>query len=201
MRIGLDFDNTLAGYDRVFPAAARAAGLIPEDFAGAKAEIRAVLRARLDGERAWMALQGRVYGAHMHLAEMMDGAKAFLCRAKAGGHKVFVVSHKTVYGHFDPDRVNLREAALAWMEANGFFGSFGIGRNGVFFADDRPAKVAQIAALGLDVFVDDLEEVFREPGWPVTVRPMLFTNGRPGPSDLPSFTHWDAITRAVFGDS
>ncbi len=29
-----------------------------------------------------------------------------------------MVSHKTEYGHYDPDRVNLREAALGWMTAS-----------------------------------------------------------------------------------
>jgi len=34
MRIGIDFDNTLIDYDRVFLDAARERGLVPRDFAG-----------------------------------------------------------------------------------------------------------------------------------------------------------------------
>jgi hypothetical protein len=200
MRIGLDFDNTIAGYDAVFPAAARAAELVPEDFRGGKAEVRAYLLARPDGETAWMRLQGRVYGAHMSEAVMMEGLDAFLHRAQDSGAEVFIVSHKTVNGHFDPDRIDLREAARRWMEAKGFFATdgYGIGRANLYFENDRAAKIGRIEALGLDVFVDDLEEIFREPEFPKSVRAILFTNGKRGPADLTWGADWDAITATVF---
>jgi hypothetical protein len=200
MRIGLDFDNTIAGYDAVFPAAARAAGLVPEGFRGGKAEVRAHLRNLPEGETDWMRLQGRVYGALMGKAVMMPGLDSFLRRARAEDAALFVVSHKTVEGHFDPDRVDLREAARGWMETKGFFAADGYGmkRSDVYFEDDREAKIARIGALDLDVFIDDLEEVFREPDFPRSVRPILFTNGRPGPVDLTCRADWDAIAATVF---
>src|ERR1700722_16340323 len=101
MRIGLDFDNTIAGYDAVFPAAARAAGLVPDDFRGGKAELRAHLRTLPEGETDWMRPQGRGYGALMDQAVMMTGLDAFLRRARAEDSELFVVSHKTIHGHFD----------------------------------------------------------------------------------------------------
>ena len=200
MRIGLDFDNTIAGYDLVFPAAARAAELVPEDFRGGKAELRAHLRRLPDGETEWMRLQGRVYGALMAEAVLIAGLDGFLRRARTEGAALFVVSHKTIEGHFDPDRINLREAARSWMEAKRFFATdgYGLKRANVHFEDDRAAKIARIAALDLDIFIDDLEEVFREPGFPESVRPILFTNGRPGPIDLTCRADWDAITATVF---
>jgi hypothetical protein len=200
MRIGLDFDNTIAGYDAVFPAAARAAGLVPEGFRGGKAEVRAHLRTLPEGETEWMRLQGRVYGALMGQAVMITGLDAFLRRAQAEGAELFVVSHKTVEGHFDRDHVNLRDAARSWMETKGFFAAegYGLNRANLYFEDDRAAKLARIAALDLDVFVDDLEEVFREPDFPKSVRPVLFTNGRTGPVDLTCRADWDAITATVF---
>jgi alkylhydroperoxidase family enzyme len=200
MRIGLDFDNTIAGYDTVFPAAARAAGLVPEDFRGGKAELRAHLRTQPEGETDWMRLQGRVYGALMGEAVLMPGLDAFLRRARAENAALFVVSHKTIEGHFDPDRVDLRAAARRWMETKGFFAEdgYGIAPADVYFEDDREAKIARIAALDLDVFIDDLEEVFREPEFPRSVRPILFTNGRGGPEDLTCRADWNAIAATVF---
>jgi hypothetical protein len=200
MRIGLDFDNTIAGYDAVFPAAARAAGLVPADFRGGKAELRAHLRRLPEGETDWMRLQGRVYGALMDQAVMMTGLDAFLRRARAEDAELFVVSHKTIHGHFDPDRVDLRAAARRWMEAKGLFaaGGYGLPAANVYFEDDRDAKIARIRALDLDVFIDDLEEVFQEPDFPTSVRPVLFTNGRTGPADLTCCADWDAITATVF---
>ncbi len=40
MRVGIDFDNTIAGYDRVFVAAAQARGWVAADFRGSKRELR-----------------------------------------------------------------------------------------------------------------------------------------------------------------
>ena len=204
VRIGLDFDNTLAGYDDVFASAGAALGLLPASFAGCKRDVRETLRSQPEGESAWMRLQGRVYGMHMHEAALIAGADGFLRSCRARGAEVFVVSHKSRFGHFDPDRVDLREAALAWMEAQGFFAAdgFGIPRRNVFFADTRAGKVARIAALGCDVVVDDLEEVFREPGFPAGVRKILFdpASGARPESGVLALPSWKDIEAHVFAD-
>jgi len=44
MRIGIDFDNTLIDYDRVFAAAAHALGLVSPDFKGSKRAVRDAVR-------------------------------------------------------------------------------------------------------------------------------------------------------------
>lgn len=201
LRVGLDLDNTLADYDDVFAEAARESGIAAPGFIGGKHEVRALCRARPDGETDWMRLQGRVYGALMHRARLMAGVDTFLTRCREAGVRVFVVSHKTEHGHFDADRVNLRQAARAWMDANGFFdpARFGLIPADVFFEDDRAAKVARIAALQCTHFVDDLEEVFREPGFPPATRRILFASGRAaeaGPYRI--LSDWKFIGDAVF---
>lgn len=202
MLIGLDFDNTLAGYDGVFASAARVRGLVPVHFSGGKAEVRASLRALPDGETEWMRLQGRVYGFHMPEAELIQGAATFMLRARAAGHRLAVVSHKTRFGHFDPDRIDLRQAARIWMRAQGFFDRFGLDEADVHFAETRAEKVERIAALGCDHFVDDLEEVFREPGFPAATTAWLFTNGR-GAEAGPwrALPHWSDLADAILGSA
>ena len=83
MRIGLDFDNTLIDYDRVFLAAARERGLVAPDFTGSKREVRDAIRLLPDGELAWQRLQGHVYGAGIGGAVLFDGADQFLQRCRA----------------------------------------------------------------------------------------------------------------------
>ena len=183
MLIGIDFDNTLAGYDRAFAAEAGRRGLMLSDFPVSKRSIRDRLRQRPDGEREWMAIQGQVYGARMGEAELIAGVAEFLLACRARGVKVAIVSHKSHYGHFDPAGVDLRQAALRWMTAQGFFDDFGLDPSAVFFEDDRDAKVARIAACGCDVFIDDLEEVLTHPGFPATTARHLF---HPDPGPLPS---------------
>lgn len=200
MRIGLDFDNTLAGYDAAFVQAAQNRGLVPTDFTGGKAEVRTAVRARVDGERHWQALQGWVYGAGMGEAVLLPGVADFLGAARRAGHRLIIVSHKTVHGHYDPHRIDLRQAARAWMTDQGFFtpDGFGLDPGDVWFEATRAAKLARIAALGLDCFVDDLAEVLTDPDFPPTVR--RFCYGPPiGEAGVVCCPDWPALTRAILG--
>lgn len=203
LRIGIDFDNTLAGYDRVFAAAARDAGLAPAGFAGTKMDVRDRIRRLPDGKKKWMELQGQVYGARMAEAEMVDGAGAFLAACRARGIAVRIVSHKTEHGHFDPQHVNLREAAMAWMTQKGFFADdgFGLAPENVLFESTRADKVARIAGLGVSHFIDDLEGVFLEPHFPRGVKAYLLATGN-GPlpqGPFKALRRWQDIAEDILG--
>ncbi len=191
LRIGIDFDNTIACYDRVWRKVAMEGKLVSRDFAGGKAEIRAAVRAAGDGETNWRRLQGRIYGKHMHEAQLMEGVDDFLNNCRRHGHCVFIVSHKTEYGHFDPERINLRRAAFEWMEGRGFFdgGGYAIDRGNVFFESTREEKLDRIRSLNLDHFIDDLAEVLENPGFPE------------GPERHRYAANWPRIMDRVFGDA
>jgi hypothetical protein len=201
MRIGLDFDNTIIRYDEVFRAAARQRNLLPPDFAGTKQEVREAIRLLPDGELKWQALQGHVYGKGIGGAELFRGLSGFLRRVKARGDTVLIVSHKTRFGHFDQDRVDLREAALNWMSERDFFAAagFGIRRQDVHFLSTRDEKLARIGELGCDVFVDDLQEVLDDPAFPSQVRRILLSD-RAGAEALPYAVcrDWASIEEALF---
>jgi hypothetical protein len=182
MRIGIDFDNTLITYDAVFHAAAMRLGLIGDGFkGGTKQSIRDHIRLLPDGEITWQRLQGHVYGKGIGEATMFAGVGEFLRRCRQSRLPVAIVSHKTEYGHYDPDRVNLRQAALSWMTAQGFFRDFGMSAEDVFFESTRDAKLQRIAVLACTHFIDDLEEVLTDPGFPPNVVRILFANGTETP--------------------
>jgi hypothetical protein len=176
MRIGIDFDNTLVDYNHVFLDAAKRRGLIDTAFDGSKRAVRDSVRSLPDGELAWQRLQGYVYGAGIGGAAMFNGADFFLRSCRDKGVDVFVISHKTQFGHHDPMYVDLRRAALDWMAGRGFFcaNGFGIPVERVFFESTRAAKLERIGAVGCTHFIDDLEEVFSDPGFPAGVLPILF---------------------------
>lgn len=203
MHIGLDFDNTIIRYDDVFVAAAKERGLIPEEFHGSKQQVRDAIRLLDDGEISWQKLQGYVYGAGIGGASMFEGLDAFLRRAKAHGDVVSIVSHKTEFGHYDPLRVNLREAALGWMEEQGFFESegFGLSYENVHFGATREEKLAGIRASGVEVFIDDLEEVLDEPGFPSGVSKVLFSQHPVSGKPYPVYETWAEIAEAMFVDA
>jgi hypothetical protein len=202
MRIGIDFDNTLIDYDGVFVAAARERGLIGCEIAGSKRAVRDAIRLLPDGELTWQRLQGYVYGAGIGGAVPFAGAADFLRRCAAEGVESFIVSHKTRYGHYDPARVDLREAARHWMIEQGILAREGRGvpADHVFFEDDRPCKLARIRALRCTHFIDDLEEVFADPGFPPGVRRVLFAATGAACCDV-HCKDWQQISAAIFGNA
>jgi hypothetical protein len=203
MHIGLDFDNTIIRYDDVFVAAAKERGLVPGSFRGSKQQVRDAIRLIEDGENAWQKLQGHVYGAGIGGASLFEGLDDFLRSAKARGDLISIVSHKTEYGHYDPLRVNLREAALGWMETQGFFDpeGFGLSYESVHFGATREEKLEGIRSSGVDIFIDDLEEVLDEPGFPAGVRKVLFSQHPVGNKPYPVYTSWADISEAMFVDA
>jgi len=202
MRIGLDFDNTIIRYDDVFRKAAIERGLMQAEISGTKQQVRDAIRLLPDGEHQWRALQGYVYGKGIQGATLFAGLDDFLRRARAHGDTILVVSHKTEYGHFDPDRVSLRGAAMQWMEGQGFFAEqgFPLLRSNVHFVSSRSEKLSRIGELACDVFVDDLEEVLSDPQFPPFVRRILLSERAERRDDLPYeiCRDWAAIQETVF---
>jgi hypothetical protein len=204
MRLGIDFDNTLIAYDRVFLAQVHAHGLLPAHFAGNKQAVRDAVRRLPDGEITWQRLQGYVYGQGIGGAALFPGVDRFLRRCRQAGHEVFVVSHKTEYANYDPDRVNLRTAALDFMHMRGFFDAkrYGIARENIFFEGTRAEKFARIAALGCTHFVDDLVEVLADPDFPAGVARVLFDPaGHARPADLHVCASWREVTAALLAET
>jgi hypothetical protein len=203
MRIGIDFDNTVITYDDVFLAAAKERGLIDASFQGGKQAVRDAIRLLPDGELAWQRLQGHVYGQGIGKAAMFEGVHDFLRRCRREGQPIVIVSHKTEYGHHDPTRVNLRQAALGWMRENGVIGAseYAVPADSVFFESTRAEKLARIAALGCTHFIDDLEEVLTDPDFPPGVTRILFSEGAPAAPDTPYVVcpTWRHIEKQVFG--
>jgi hypothetical protein len=202
VRIGIDFDNTIICYDKVFAAAARQRGLVPEGWDGLKTDVRDFLRSRSGGELAWQGLQGFVYGKGIGGAEVYPGVREFLAACRKAGASVYIVSHKTQFGHQDPDRVDLREAARDWLRSADLVDTAdaAISLGNVYFEDTLAAKVERLASLQLDIFIDDLAEVFEQPHFPRTTRSILFTQARPPhPGHCAPLATWADIHRGVFG--
>jgi hypothetical protein len=204
MRIGIDFDNTIVTYDDVFRTWARTRGLVEHGFSGNKQAVRDFIRGLPDGELAWQQLQGQVYGQGIRDACMCEGVDGFLRRCRAEAETVFIVSHKTEFGHYDPARVNLRAAALAWMTTRGFFrpDGYGIAPENVFFEGTRAEKLARVAGLACTHFIDDLEEVLSDPQFPPGVTRILYSDqdvvGENSPYRVCST--WRQIEQAVFDE-
>jgi hypothetical protein len=207
LRIGLDFDNTLVCYDRIFFNEALKRGWIfgPSSTQKnwGKNQIREQVRGLFEGEVKWQTLQAEVYGPRMGEAVLMAGVGTFLQEAVAQKAELFIVSHKTQFARQDNKQsIDLRLRALAFMETHGFFAKnpMGLSPETVFFADTREQKVSIISQLGCDVFIDDLPEVFAQAAFPSTTKKILINPKGDGPTNgsYLSFRDWASIQSELF---
>jgi hypothetical protein len=202
MRLGLDLDNTLIYYDQLFVDVARRQGLVPISWRSSKSELKEYLLKEEDGDRRWMALQGMVYGKAQAQAQIFKGVPLFLMRARFHRVAIWIVSHKTQYGHFDSEKIPLRQVAMEWMEQHGFFATngFAIDPTHVYFAPTREEKVCRIGELALTHFVDDLPEVFAERSFPQMTQPLLLDPRDDRTESADAYSSWQAIAMELFGE-
>jgi hypothetical protein len=99
--------------------------------------------------------------------------------------------------------VDLRRAALDWMKAQNLFEpGTGLSPQQVFFESTREEKVERIRALGCTHFIDDLAEVFAEPGFPRDAAKLLFAphgTGEMG-EGVEIFRSWPELNEFFFDD-
>ncbi len=174
MRVGVDFDHTLACYDDLFPRVARERGLVTAGVPTSKNGIRDHLHAT-GREDAWAELQGHIYGARMDEVEPYPGARECLAAWVRAGVCVFIVSFKTRVP-FRGAAHDLQASARSWLERQGFFDPerIGISPERVCFEPTRETKLRRIAALDCTHFIDDLPEILGHPDFPGGVERTLF---------------------------
>jgi hypothetical protein len=170
--IGIDLDNTLVSYDRLFHRLALEQNLIKPDLPVNKTEVRDFLRSQ-GQEPAWTALQGLAYGTRMCEADPFAGAMDFIREGRRLGWEMHIVSHKTrhpIVGH----PVDLHQSASAWLDSQSIHDERGLPRENVWFELTKAAKISRIRDLRCDVFIDDLPELLLDPQFPAETQRILF---------------------------
>jgi hypothetical protein len=199
MLIGVDFDNTIVCYDGLVHQAAVDRGLIPPTVPAAKGAIRDYLRAQ-GQEDGWTALQGYVYGAAIREALPFPGVVEFFARCRERGVGTCIVSHRSRQP-FRGATYDLHAAAHDWLADRGFYDAAlaGLTSGRVHFEVTRDEKLSRIAALGCQMFIDDLPEFLTEPEFPTGVHRVLFDPAqRHGPtSAYHRVSSWAQIAELV----
>lgn len=202
MKIGIDFDNTIIDYGNVFHKYAVELFNIPSTVIANKQAIRSYFWSLPDGNSHWTELQGIVYGDKILDAVPFDGLDHFLRICKANDTDVCIISHKSEYAALG-SKVNLRDAAFAWLDNYGFFNpdSYGISQSSVFFESTRLLKVMRIGTEKCSIFIDDLTDVFEEKSFPLNVQKILFSHEHPSIDNVVVCKNWKAIEKHIFNNS
>ncbi len=196
MNIGIDFDNTIAKYDQIFIETAIKKEFVSSNWFGNKEALKKEFQNK---KKEWMRLQGQVYGPLMRKAICFPGVKRFLLKAQFCNHKIFIISHKTIYGHYDETRTNLRKQALAWLEENNFFNQrlYNLCKNNIFFCTTKEEKIKKINELNLDFMIDDLNDIFRHKISTKTKKILFNSSLKKNNADY-NFGDWDQISKLIF---
>ena len=173
MKLGLDFDNTIVCYDTAIAVLAEELFNLPDEVPRTKLGLRDHLRAA-GREPEWTAFQGELYGPGMRHAQPFEGAVETMIQLVAAGHELVIVSHRSLRPYAGEPH-DLHAAARAWvaerLQSKGLFAEDSGSMN---FLETRQEKVARIAELGCQAFLDDLPEVLEDPGFPAKAAGILF---------------------------
>jgi len=175
IRIGIDFDNTIVNYQGLFSAVAKKLKFNLDRYPTKKELIKKEIFKNKDGLKLWQKLQGKVYGEFISGAKIFDGVKKFIVHCNLKKYELFIVSHKTRFGHYDNKNFLLRDAALQWMYSKNIIGNNldNIKKENIFFFSSRKKKIQFIKKLKLDFFIDDLSEVLLDKYFPKSTKKIL----------------------------
>lgn len=173
MRIGFDLDNTIVCYDQAIARLAEETLSLPATVQKTKSCLRDYLRSE-NREDEWTEFQGRLYGPGMAYAEPYPNAIEIIEATKRAGHTAFIISHRTRFPYAGP-KYDLHESAKSWIG-----NQLNVANTPLFPSSDiylnetRDEKVALVASLKCDVFVDDLIEVLEDDSFPPAAKKILF---------------------------
>jgi hypothetical protein len=198
IKLGLDFDNTIVCYDAAIAVLAEELFDLPPEVPRTKLGLRDYLRGA-DREHEWTAFQGELYGPGMCHAQPFEGAIETMLLLAAAGHELVIVSHRSRRPYAGEPH-DLHAAARSWVaERLQSAGLFAEDNGSVNFLETRQEKVARIAELGCQAFLDDLPEVLGSPGFPASAAGILFDSlgSTPAPEGQRRISAWPELTSVL----
>ena len=170
-RFGFDLDNTLIDYSVAVQKYCLNEGL---DECKTLDSLRSLLRRSDTSERLWQLAQGWLYTDGLSYARSGQGAVELCEFLRSTNFELIIVSHKTTHTPDFCGKKPLREIATKWINSSDLADYF-LGNEQIYYEATRASKVERIQKLEFNYFVDDLVEVFQEPGFPQDVRSFLLS--------------------------
>ena len=174
MNIGIEFDKTLIHYDPLLHQLACARELIPESTPVTIQAVKAALL-KQDLEADWLELQSEVLGEDILLVKPYAGAVDFFRMAHEQSITLTIISEKPRHPPKNSD-CDLHVAVHKWLDHYGFTSpeDINLSPEMVFLELSDTDKLQRIAALGCDFFIDNDFSFLDMPGFPMSVRRILF---------------------------
>ena len=192
MRIGIDFDNTIACYDNAFYEVALEKNWIDPKILKSKVSVKIEMHKR-NLFREFTILQGLVYGKNILKAKLFEGFKNFLAD-NLKFHEFFIISHKTRYPIIG-EKIDLHSAAYKFIKFNKLEYFYNDINKKIFLEPQKEKKIKRTNTLNLDFFIDDLPEILEMEGFLEKTKKILFDPNHMSSklSPLKNFSSWEEI--------
>lgn len=196
LKIGIDLDNTIINYNSVFKK------YLNKKEISISSSYKETLKKKIlkdnISESKWMKIQGQTYGKNINQAKTFEGFLKFLTLASFYNVSIFIVSHKTLFGHYDKNKINLRKASLSFLKRNfrykgeDYFSQI----KSINFFDTFREKIEFINSCKFDYFIDDLPKVINR----INLKKKILFNSSQNIyiKNCYNLSHWDQITKLIF---
>lgn len=201
MRIGIDFDNTISNYEKIlYKLAVNKKFINPKIKNFNKSIIKKNILNKTKSIEEWKKIQSQIYGKYMHEAKLFEGFAKFILLCNYKKIEVFIVSHKTKYPHYNPDKIDLRNQAILWMKKNNFFNKnfLNLKIENIFFESTLNKKINTIKKIQCNYFIDDLEKVLNHNKFPTKTKKILFSKNKSSYISNYKTYNWDDICNYFF---
>tara|TARA_Y100000992_G_C21253111_1_gene486997 strand:- start:196 stop:804 length:609 start_codon:yes stop_codon:yes gene_type:complete len=197
VKIGIDFDNTIVSYDKLFFDVASGLNIIPNNISKTKISVRDYLRKKNQND-IWTSIQGIVYGEKMMEAEIYPGFIDFIKSFQEKKIDFCIISHKTQYP-FVGKKIDLHNCARNWIKKFLYNESSQLIQDkNIFFEISKELKIERISSENCDVFIDDLPEILLMKIFPDSTKKILFDpNSSYSDGELKSFSSWSGIKKEL----
>ncbi len=187
LRIGIDLDNTIIDYSNSFLFGINSNNFLSKNIikyivkknkinnVSIKELIKSSIKKTVNGEKKWRKLQSEVYGKLIKYALVNSEIYKFLTLCNHKDYKIYIVSHKTKFGHYSKKDNLLRVYALNFLKNKKIINNLIPSKN-VFFTDTLNDKIDKISELKLDYFIDDLKKVFDNKNFPKYTKKIIFSD-------------------------
>ena len=173
-KVGIDLDNTIVNYDESYIQISKSLKL--EVSSPNRETIKDFFQNSSKGDYSWQEFQSILYTSGLEYAQVANGLFEFLNLCNAKKIEIYIISHKT---NTTPEKfggADLRIPAINWLNTHKIT-PLKIRPENIFFCETQLAKIETINHLGVDMFIDDLEEVINHTKLNKNVEGILYSRG------------------------
>jgi hypothetical protein len=163
---------------------------------GSTVELKRYLNHIDPSTMTWNKAQSWIYTDGLHFAEPAAGLEDLLRWLNNNNYEITIHSHKTKETPQSSGSLNLRTPMEKWFKTS-ILAQYLNFSSQVHFYESKDEKIEGIRKAQLDIFVDDLIEIFLHPRYPHKIQSFLIGNENPDIGTVKHFVNFKDMTEWI----